>query len=949
MRNWLLSLVLLTFILVASPSMSNIAYAGSEAAKPNIFIVWMPDEAECRPPVFQLNQLLFESLRNLGFNVTLVTSFEEYRRALSTIKEGDILINLHGSVIPLPPDYASLGAKGALDFIKRLATNITNRGFIYLHSAGMPFRYASNKEMNVWIDLGESGLNAFMKALNASASIGGYLKDAGSLDGAFLTGEGYNISEITGIELPEEIHAIYCISTNIPPYVTIYETNIPGYLEPFVAVALYKLGRGFYVHCGFWLEDEQLKSKVVLASIAYILQVADKPSKVFLLSVEGVPWYGVDMPLARDILERELSEMGIEYEVINATSRLLQLMEKGLENVILVNLHGSILPAPPDVLSKGGEEAYSFVCKLAQLVRDKGWSFVNVAGYPLYVASGEGSKGWTLMEEGGLMTFLTSASNFTVGGYCWDGLSERRLGSVLTKFGLELADEYHMDPWKFWAAVLTPYAISTSLQCYLPLYALAAGDGEYWGVAAFKAGSGFYVHVGVDERTPEVIRASMIVALIKALIPKSVIVRVVDRSGAPISGAEVRVFTIDGELVVKGVTDEDGFIKFRLPGGEYIVNASRRGFDPRSTRLYLLVEGKQLNIVLSPLELKVRVLDALTMEPIGAARVLVFDINETLVASGITDDQGIVTFQLPEGAYYVKVQAVNYTEYTGPLIYLNHTIRIDVQLRPLMAGVHISLIDPSQGKVVGGLLVRIFADGDLVYEGTPKSGVISLRLMNVTYIKVEAYKDTLLVGAIEATLSRSSEDILLKVPIFLDVKYKDLYEKQLKDYKKLKGKYDSLLSKYEALLTSYESLNRTYFELESAHEALKANFTKLRSEYTELMSKYKETLVNSSHLEEQLAELRSMYEDIKAEMRELNSTYLALKANYTYLKERYVELEHEHAKTLQEYVSLKKRYESLRSSWPLTTSVVAVLGVIGGAALGYILGRRRGEYVVITP
>jgi hypothetical protein len=116
---------------------------------------------------------------------------------------------------------------------------------------------------------------------------------------------------------------------------------------------------------------------------------------------------------------------------------------------------------------------------------------------------------------------------------------------------------------------------------------------------------------------------------------------VIDERDAPVGGAKVTLGNAR-----ETVTEGDGSFYFdRLAAGEYqLIAETEHGYTESSLALVADTEPLTLKLRIGP-QLTVRVIDAITKEPIGGATVA------TLDRTGITDDSGTVTLRAIDSGY----------------------------------------------------------------------------------------------------------------------------------------------------------------------------------------------------------------------------------------------------------------------------------------------------------
>jgi len=107
-----------------------------------------------------------------------------------------------------------------------------------------------------------------------------------------------------------------------------------------------------------------------------------QPAKIYVLNVNeaGTGWIDREVFTAAFIQKLKALNLDVEVEVVRSVGDWGRLVGEGVEGVILVNAHGELVPIP----SEYGGDWKAFYSKLAELVREKGWVVVNVAGLGFY-------------------------------------------------------------------------------------------------------------------------------------------------------------------------------------------------------------------------------------------------------------------------------------------------------------------------------------------------------------------------------------------------------------------------------------------------------------------------------------------------------------------------------------------------------------------------------------
>ena len=144
-----------------------------------------------------------------------------------------------------------------------------------------------------------------------------------------------------------------------------------------------------------------------------------------------------------------------------------------------------------------------------------------------------------------------------------------------------------------------------------------------------------------------------------------------------ITGASV---TIDEDTVLTG---DDGTASFSLEYGDYTCSVSCDGYASVTESLSFRSNHKNFSITLTESGgggsdgVTITVLDNTTNEPLLGARVIVFDANpdipDPIIPSTEVDNNGQVTFNIPDGTYFLEVNGpdedVQYDPWNGDVTF----------------------------------------------------------------------------------------------------------------------------------------------------------------------------------------------------------------------------------------------------------------------------------------
>ena len=222
-----------------------------------------------------------------------------------------------------------------------------------------------------------------------------------------------------------------------------------------------------------------------------------------------------------------------------------------------------------------------------------------------------------------------------------------------------------------------------------------------------------------------------------------------DATSAPIEGATVEVIDENTyETVMSGNTNESGvFTRDELPGGRYEIRVTHPDYWSDSPSVK--VEGDISSTVrLEPRTagaLTVTVLDDKTGNPVEGATIEIRRGDDELVATGITNSQGVSTTANLPGDYYGI--SVSHPDYHGSMGY-EYWVRIDgdatrtVRLVPSVAGtLAVTVLDKQSHAPIAGATVDVYeqySSGAAATGMTDSNGVLTTAQLTGGYYTVKA-------------------------------------------------------------------------------------------------------------------------------------------------------------------------------------------------------------------
>ena len=165
-------------------------------------------------------------------------------------------------------------------------------------------------------------------------------------------------------------------------------------------------------------------------------------------------------------------------------------------------------------------------------------------------------------------------------------------------------------------------------------------------------------------QTAEINADGIVIELSYKNKPTEVILHKTDVTTAEgLPGAEITVYDSEGNVVFKGITDENGNITIKnLPVGSYTFKetAAPSGYQLNTTVFNFIIDENgnvtgDDTVTDRPTEVVIHKTDATTAEGLPGAEITVYDKNGDVVFSGITNENGSITIKnLPAGEYTFK-------------------------------------------------------------------------------------------------------------------------------------------------------------------------------------------------------------------------------------------------------------------------------------------------------
>jgi hypothetical protein len=206
--------------------------------------------------------------------------------------------------------------------------------------------------------------------------------------------------------------------------------------------------------------------------------------EIYVVNISGVPHRHVDSPdnLAKAI-EKMAETRGHSVTKIRSIGDFEQLLLESPEDAVIFNIHGELIPTPPTYSGKPKDLFQA----IGTRVKEKGWAFISLAGYPFYAYDNDVEVG-----EAGLNSFLSIANAY---GTCMNP------GTVdFTTDGTKVIKKFNLKAW--------PHSLNIS-RCarwnIVPYRSFLRKHNRH-GASILKIGWGYFVQIGViaTEDLPEV-------------------------------------------------------------------------------------------------------------------------------------------------------------------------------------------------------------------------------------------------------------------------------------------------------------------------------------------------------------------------------------------------------------------------------------------------------------
>ena len=210
----------------------------------------------------------------------------------------------------------------------------------------------------------------------------------------------------------------------------------------------------------------------------------------------------------------------------------------------------------------------------------------------------------------------------------------------------------------------------------------------------------------------------------------------------PLPNTTIEIYTNDNKLIYSGKTDKNGkiFINKLQYGKYYIVEKQApEGYVLNTEKMYfeILENGKVVKATMTNEKIKGSLhftkVDISTGEPLPNTTIEIYNMQNELIFTGITDEEGIIIIEgLEYGRYYLKEKEApeGYVLSEGKMyfeILMNgETFKATMTNEKIKGTLEFTKIDFSTSEPLPNTLIQIYTENDeLVFEGTTdKTGMI---------------------------------------------------------------------------------------------------------------------------------------------------------------------------------------------------------------------------------
>ena len=215
----------------------------------------------------------------------------------------------------------------------------------------------------------------------------------------------------------------------------------------------------------------------------------------------------------------------------------------------------------------------------------------------------------------------------------------------------------------------------------------------------------------------------------------------VDEEDKKLAGVNFGIYDLEDNLIVEKTTDENGYIEIVMEYGKYYLKeiATLDEYVISDEKIYFEVteEGAVIEKTLvnnfKRGSLEFTKTDLVNGDVIPNTLIEIYDENDELIFSGLTDENGKVTIEeLKYGKYYiVEIEAATGFVITDEKVYFEilengKIVKAEMKNRPIFGKLEFTKVDISTSEPLPNTLIEIYNEnGELIFSGrTDENGMV---------------------------------------------------------------------------------------------------------------------------------------------------------------------------------------------------------------------------------
>jgi serine/threonine protein kinase len=248
-----------------------------------------------------------------------------------------------------------------------------------------------------------------------------------------------------------------------------------------------------------YFDDYLLDRPTTVATSTSTQQTSSGIARTQTTYVIAIPGVASSMVANPQAVASEITSVaygkGLTVQVVSSYDQLDSLVRNPPSNVIVINAHGETIPMP----ASWGASWQTYYDRLASDVSNQGWTFVSIAGYPLYWTISPIQPNPPAPGEAGLRRFLTG-----VGGQATTAWASTT--GTLTSAGSQAASYYGLS-----FPSTQSFARAVDWQGVTPIVTFYDGSSPV-GASAIKMGNGYFITIGLPDYVSDQLKADMGIA-----------------------------------------------------------------------------------------------------------------------------------------------------------------------------------------------------------------------------------------------------------------------------------------------------------------------------------------------------------------------------------------------------------------------------------------------------